>query len=222
MNELELIEKKEMRDEFINRIEILDKVKQLLLLPDVNLATTQQVADFYEVDKKLIEWHIKENRNEIESDGYTVWKAENFKSEKLKVNKNRGNFEVEFSNGEKEKFAPRGVALFTQHAILKIGFLLCDSKIACKLRSVVSREYPRLYEQLISNHRLRFKKQEQKYYDYLKFSFGKENIKSQVKCGNCFIDFILYDKIAIEVDENGHKSYDKDSEVLREKYIKNQ
>lgn len=138
IREVELIEKKELRNEFIERIEILEKVKELLLLPDINLATTQQVADFYEVDIEVIKWHVKTNKDEIESDGYTVWNADSFIRENnypIKINKNRGSFEVEFSNGQKEKFAPRGVALFTRRAILRVGMLLRDSTIAKEVRT---------------------------------------------------------------------------------------
>jgi hypothetical protein len=138
MNELELIEKKEIREEYINRIEVLEKVKGLLLLPDIMLATTQQVADFYEVDSELIRKTLENNKEEIISDGYIVWKAENFKSEynsQLKITTNRGNFQVEFSNGQKEKFSPRGVGLFTRRAVLRIGMLLRDSTIAKEVRT---------------------------------------------------------------------------------------
>lgn len=138
MNEVELIEKKDLRDEYINRIEVLEKVKQLLLLPDINLATTQQVADFYETNIENIKWHVKANKDEIESDGYTVWKANDFSRElnyPIKINRYRGRFEVEFSNDTKEKFAPSGVALFTRRSILRIGMLLRDSHIAKEVRT---------------------------------------------------------------------------------------
>jgi len=223
IKESELIENKEVRENYISRIDVLEKVKQLLLLPDVNMATTQQVADFYDVDIEAIKYHIKNNRDELELDGYMVWKASDFKTNnmsELKIIVNRGSFEVEFTNGQKETFAPRGVGLFPRKAILRIGILLRDSEIASKVREKLS-NYPYLYNYFLFSTKLSFKKHENNLYAYLYYSFGKENIKRQVKCKNYLIDFVLYEKIAIECDENGHSGYNFQEELIRENCIKN-
>lgn len=50
----------------------------------------------------------------------------------------------------------------------------------------------------------------------------KTNIeyKFQKKCGKYFIDCYIYDyNIAIEIDEFGHRSYNKEKEIKREKFI---
>lgn len=155
INEIELIERKNLRDEYIDRIEVLDKVKTLLLLPDIKLATTQQVADFYEVETDTIRQIITRNKDEILSDGYMVWKAEDFNSDKLsqlKITVQRGAFEVKFSNGNKERFAPRGVALFTRRSILRLGMLLRDSEIAKEVRTqLLNIEEKTTIEQKISS-----------------------------------------------------------------------
>ena len=135
INEIELIEKKNLRDEYIDKIEVLDKVKTLLLLPDIQLATTQQVADFYEVELTTLQMLVSRFKDEIVSDGYMVWNANDFITKNILVIKNRGSFEVKFNNGQEEKFAPRGVALFPRRAILRIGMLLRDSKIAKEVRT---------------------------------------------------------------------------------------
>ena len=54
MNENELLTNGNLREEFIEHYEVLDKVKGLLLIPGTEFATTQQVADFYEVGLKAI------------------------------------------------------------------------------------------------------------------------------------------------------------------------
>lgn len=155
INEIELIEKKNLRDEYINRIEVLDKVKILLLLPDIQLATTQQVADFYEVNIDTLRAVIFDNKEEIVSDGYVVWRAEDFNNcqkQFLKVVPTRGSFTVEFSNGQKEKFATRGNGLFTRRAILRIGMLLRDSEIAKEVRTqLLNIEEKTTIEQKISS-----------------------------------------------------------------------
>lgn len=51
---------------------------------------------------------------------------------------------------------------------------------------------------------------------------GKYNkIEKQVKCDKYFIDFVINDNIAIEVDENGHASYNKENEIKRETMLIN-
>lgn len=138
INEIELIEKKNLRDEYIDKIEVLDKVKTLLLLPDVQLATTRQVAGFYDVEIEVIRQITTRNKDEILSDGYMVWKADDFNSDnlsQLKITSQRGSFTVEFTDGSKENFSPRGVALYTRRAILRIGMLLRDSEVAKEVRT---------------------------------------------------------------------------------------
>ena len=138
MNEMELIEKKDLRDEYINRIEVLEKVKQLLLLPDINLATTQQVADFYEVGIEAIKSIISRNREELNSDGFVVWKSKDFRScnmNLLKIDNCSGGFNIKFSNDETIKSSNKGLSLFTRRSILRTGMLLRDSNIAKEVRT---------------------------------------------------------------------------------------
>lgn len=70
-NEEFLMESREEREKLIGRIDVLEKVKSLLLLPALELATTQQVADFYEVGVKAIEKLVERNKDELLSDGYS-------------------------------------------------------------------------------------------------------------------------------------------------------
>ena len=139
INELDLIEQKDLRDKFIERIDILEKVKELLLLPNTNCATTQQVADYYETSKRWIENLLETNRDEFISDGYKVYKANDFKTEEQfgikKVVSLRGRFDVYFSNNDKISFSPRGIGLFPRRAILRVGMLLRNSLISKEIRT---------------------------------------------------------------------------------------
>ena len=139
MNELDFIKEKNIRNEYIERVEVLEKVKQLLLLPDINLATRQQVANFYEVDESTIRKIELRHQDEIDLDGFKVFKFNDFKERtkcpNLKITKNKGTFKVEFSDGTTCKYPYNGVALYTRRAILRIGMLLRDSKIAKEVRT---------------------------------------------------------------------------------------
>lgn len=139
MNELDFIKEKNIRDEYVDRIEVLEKVKQLLLLPDIRLATRQQIVNFYEVDESTVRKIEVRHEDEIDSDGFKVFKINDFKERtncpSLKITKNRGTFEVEFSDKTKHKYPYNGIALYTPRAILRIGMLLRDSKIAKEVRT---------------------------------------------------------------------------------------
>lgn len=154
MNELELIKRKDLREELIDRIEVLDKVKSLLLLPDIMMATRQQVADFYEVDESAIRKIEVRHRDEIDLDGFKVWRIGDFKerTECPSVKSNRGYFEVHYSNNTIGKYQHNGVALYTRRAILRIGMLLRDSEIAKEIRTqLLNIEEKTTQEQKISS-----------------------------------------------------------------------
>lgn len=138
MRENELLVNKKKRNELIERIEILDSVGEILLLGNTEFATTEMVANYYEVTQRHIEDIINKNRDELESDGFGIRKANDFISELKfgnKVSKQKGKFLVKINEDEIISFAPRGVNLFPKRAILRVGMLLQDSSIAKELRT---------------------------------------------------------------------------------------
>lgn len=106
------------RDQLADRVDVLDKVKVLVALPDDLHATTEQVAAFYEVPVKTIQTVTFRNGDELDDDGYRVV--------------TRGAFEVTF-NMKVTSSASR-IALFPRRAILRVGMLLRDSTIARQVR----------------------------------------------------------------------------------------
>ena len=134
MNENELLTNGNLREELVDHYEVLEKVKELLLIPGTEFATTQQVADFYEVGLKAITSLINDHREEVESDGMTVLSGKETKEELVRFSKEitncRGYFEVDGI-----KFANRSNTLFPRRAILRVGMLLRDSKVAKEVRT---------------------------------------------------------------------------------------
>lgn len=55
MVETQFIDDRKLRDGNVDHYEVLEKVKELFLLPGTEIATLKLVADFYEVDEKVIE-----------------------------------------------------------------------------------------------------------------------------------------------------------------------
>ena len=138
--QVQLLENEELREQLIGRIEVLDTVGDLLLLDTLEMATVEQVAKYFsspnkEVSKSVIEMCVKNNREEIESDGYKVWKKSDFNETKIDlVSSTRTNFTIKL--GEEEvTISNRGVALFPKRAILRVGMLLRDSEVAKELRT---------------------------------------------------------------------------------------
>lgn len=122
MKELEILENQTTREGFIDQVGVLEKVKDLLLLGDSEFATTQQVADYYEVGLEAIQSLTKDNREELECNGMKLYK----RSEILIVLKGQL---------ENIKIPNRGMKLFSKRTILNVGMLLRDSKVAKEVRS---------------------------------------------------------------------------------------
>ena len=51
-----MVDNKEERQKYIDRVEVLEKVKKLFLIPQIDMMTARQIADFYEDEwEKLYE-----------------------------------------------------------------------------------------------------------------------------------------------------------------------
>lgn len=122
-NEEEFINNKDLREKMKDRVDVLDKVKELLLLPGNEYATTNQVAKYYVVEKKTIQKLAERNRDELLEDGLTL---KNYKEIMQLVNTD---------NASALKIPPNGTLIFPKRAILRVGMLLQDSEIAKEVRT---------------------------------------------------------------------------------------
>lgn len=127
MKENELITMKEARMNLINREDVFTdaRVKALssFLLPKDFGATTQMVADYFEVGSvSAIKSLIKDNREELEGNGLRLTTKDELSSLKELgyISKNSGNVNV-----------------FTRRTILNVAMLLRDSEVAKQIRTVL-------------------------------------------------------------------------------------
>lgn len=120
MKEHELIENVELRKNYLSRVEVLDKVKEVVLLPYGDSMTLTMVADYFEVGDKAINSLVFDNKEELISNGYTVLTGSqlNFFKESCQV-----------------KSRARQISLFTRRTILNIAMLLRDSVVAKEIRT---------------------------------------------------------------------------------------
>ena len=69
MNELSIVNDKHLRERCSERTEVLDKVKTLVLMPQLGMMTLKQIADYYEVDLEVVRKCYLRNKEEIDLDG---------------------------------------------------------------------------------------------------------------------------------------------------------
>lgn len=140
MNEINIVENKELREKMAGRVEVLNKVKELLLLPQLEMMPMQQVADYYEVDYKTVHTCYLRNKEEINSDGAAKIPVKSMASqflqnEEIEVSVVNHAYEFKFSDEYTLRVPNVGIILFPKRAILRIGMLLRDSEVAKEVRT---------------------------------------------------------------------------------------
>lgn len=113
MNETQFIDDRTLRDNSVNHYEVLEKVKNLLLIPELDVMTTEQVAGYYEVDYDAVKKVYQRNADELESDGMHIEKMENFlKGQNVSFQKERNKAVLTYDNGIKFSVTNRGLKYF--------------------------------------------------------------------------------------------------------------
>ena len=104
MQSVMLLEDKDLRTRNLGRIDVLEKVGTLLMLPELFLATSQQVANFFEVKLATINSAILDNLEELMLNGMETCKGADFIDAHVKSQKNitwqkeRANYTIRFNN----------------------------------------------------------------------------------------------------------------------------
>jgi hypothetical protein len=114
-----LIESRSLRESVIDRTDVLDKVKKLVMLPDDLHISVEMAASYFEVSKSTIEAVIHDHRDEVESDGLKVLRGEELTCFKQVANISK---------------RARAFTIIPRRAVLRIGMLLRDSKVAKTVR----------------------------------------------------------------------------------------
>lgn len=137
MNEMALYKNAELRERCIDRIEVLDKVKQLFLIPEMMVATTKMVAEYFEVEVGKIESCYIGNKNEIDPDGVIARKQRNeFLGLPNKgVKTMSGKAIIKLQDNITLEVPNRGLRTFSKRAILRIAMLLQGSIVAKEIRT---------------------------------------------------------------------------------------
>ena len=127
MQSIVLLEDKNLRAKNLDRIDVLEKVGTLLLLPNKEVATTKQVSEFFEVPLSTIKMAINEHKTELENNGLFILKG-------TKLKEFKASFDSQYNGLSKIN---RELMLLPKRAILNIGMLLRDSEVAKRLREAL-------------------------------------------------------------------------------------
>ena len=131
-----IINDRSVRDRCVGHYEVLEKVKELLLIPNTQWSTLKQVAQYYEVGDKAIDTICSRHKEELESDGVTSKSYKDFLNLQYEgLETIVGKTIFSFANGENLIVPNRGLKIFPRRAILRIGMLLRDSSVAREVRT---------------------------------------------------------------------------------------
>lgn len=123
--ELVLTESRTMRAQTAGRVDVLDKVKALTLLPDGTHASTEIVASYFEVDAEAIKSLVRRNLPELEENGLRKLAGEELREFKRTTE----------GQGDPLSTRSKSLRLFTRRAILNVGQLLTESDVARRVRT---------------------------------------------------------------------------------------
>lgn len=141
ITEESILDSKKLRDKMSDRIEVLEKVKQLFLIPEMECMTVKQVADYFEVNVDAVKRQYQRNQDEFDSDGTCIKSPSDLKSlsgtksSTLKMAQRRGFLEITLDDNTTIAIPNCGVKCFPKRAVLRMGMLLRDSRIAKGIRT---------------------------------------------------------------------------------------
>lgn len=135
----EIVDSKELREQYIGRVEVLDKVRDIMLIPQMEMMTIKQVAEYYDSPIETVRWCYNYHKDEMEMDGTCVKKLPDFR-ESLSVGlsnvqTSRGTTTFILDNGMMITIPNCGIRCFSKRAVLRFGMLLRDSEIAKEVRT---------------------------------------------------------------------------------------
>lgn len=122
---------KKLRTKLISHIEVLDKVKEIIYLPNSNKVTTNQAADYYDVSIKTIQASLSRNRDEFISVGCYISRGHDLDIIKSICKEN--NLKTKMGTPYISNKC-KAVTILTNQGLLLLGMLLKRSSIAKKVR----------------------------------------------------------------------------------------
>lgn len=214
-----LTDNKELRERCIGRVEVLDKVKKLMMIPGMELMTIRQVAEYYEVDYSVVKECYRTNAEELNLDGTIIKTSRDFKAflnDRKSVIKNykqeNGKLIINIDDNTQIVIPNRGTRCFSKRAVLRFGMLLRDSVIAQEVRTqllniaekVIEKEPEKAVEEI---------ENEQKYLDDIMNAFRSGDPAQVLAATSAYTS---YQQRHITELENSNNELNKKNEILTE------
>lgn len=148
MVETQFIDDRTLRDRNVGRFEILEKVKKVLLIPNTDFMTVNQLAEYYSTHykdeskndniitsdgiRKLYSLHS----DELDGDGVCIKSYKDFLiGNEFTLENLKGKVKLTHISGVSFDIPNRGIRVFPRRAILRVGMLLRDSEVAKEIRT---------------------------------------------------------------------------------------
>ncbi|MEU3225122.1 hypothetical protein ABZ695_18440 [Streptomyces sp. NPDC006976] len=128
--EVALLESRALRDEQMGRVDVLDKVKCLVMLPDGIHVRTEGVARYFEVSTEVVKKVTQRHRVELVENGLRTLRGSElhvFHRDMLSLWSGKG--------AESYPQAATQLRLYTRRTVLNVAMLLRDSDVARCVRT---------------------------------------------------------------------------------------
>ncbi|WNF28174.1 hypothetical protein RI138_15790 [Streptomyces sp. C11-1] len=127
--EAALLESRTLRVEQLGRVDVLDKVKGLVMLPDGIHVRTEDVARYFEVSTEAVKKVTQRHRAEVEENGLTILRGAELQLFHRDM--------LSLWGGGEESYpqAATQLTLYTRRTVLNVAMLLRDSDIARCVRT---------------------------------------------------------------------------------------
>lgn len=182
---------KELREQTMERVEVLDKVKQLFLIPELECMTGKQVADYFEVDPETIKKQYQRNRDEFDSDGAHTKQLSAFKNlggtrcPFKNMAQQNGKMIITLDDDTRLEIPNHGIKCYPKRAVLRMGMLLRDSRVAKEVRTQLLNTFEHA---TVEQRTAEINEEERLLLDAVKSMASGDNITA----ASCFTKYIDY------------------------------
>ncbi|MYV56968.1 hypothetical protein [Streptomyces sp. SID3212] len=128
-SEVALLESRTMRAEHLGRVDALDKVKALVMLPDGIHIRTEDASRYFEVSTDVIRQLTARHRAELTENGMRVLRGSDLRSF------HSDNMSLSSGGGGSYPQRRSSLTLYSRRSVLNIAMLLRDSDIARCVRT---------------------------------------------------------------------------------------
>lgn len=124
-----------VRNELVQRVDVLESIRPIPTLPGRDYITTEQVAIYFKVHIDEVKKVCTKYKKEFADDGMETKTIEEITDgQEVEVEKQKGRVLVAYANGRNISIGYKGARVFPKKAVMRFGLLLENSILAKDLR----------------------------------------------------------------------------------------